>query len=218
MNRNIFSLFLLVTFSDSASRNKGIIFIYMRKIDVMQWDKYWLLTIISEEYWRKLRTFKCKCDCWNICIVKLMSLRWWNTKSCWCYRNDITNQPKTHWMTSTKIYFVYNWIKARCNNIKNKSYPRYWWRWIRCEWTSFEEFYYDMSESYKEWLQLDRIDVNWNYCKENCRWATTKEQSMNKRNTLMYKWMPLIKYCELNWISYNMARARIRRWKDNINF
>jgi hypothetical protein len=35
-----------------------------------------------------------------------------------------------------------------------------------------------------EGMTLERVDVNGDYCKENCVWATSKEQSRNKRNTV----------------------------------
>lgn len=58
-------------------------------------------------------------------------------------------------------------------------------RWLE----SFENFYEDMKEGYSDDLQLDRIEVNWHYCKTNCRWTTPAEQAKNKTNTayLTYK-------------------------------
>mgnify|MGYP001605568036 FL=1 len=79
-------------------------------------------------------------------------------------------------------------MKARCNNPKNHKYPIYGARGIKCLWNKFEDFRDDMYESYLEHVKefgkntsIDRIDVNGHYCKENCRWATAKEQSINVR-------------------------------------
>jgi hypothetical protein len=79
---------------------------------------------------------------------------------------------------------------ARCNNPKNNRYRYYGARGIAvCEdWKSFENFYVDMGDP-PTGLTLDRIDVDGNYCKENCRWVTTVEQANNKNNNhlLTYK-------------------------------
>ena len=91
-----------------------------------------------------------------------------------------------------KFYDLYWGMVARCNRKTNTSYKNYWARGIKCLWGSFEEFKNDMYESYVDHVQkywrkqtsLDRIDVNWNYCKENCRWATKSEQANNTRKSL----------------------------------
>lgn len=60
-------------------------------------------------------------------------------------------------------------------------------------------FYRDMGER-PEGMTLDRIDVNGDYCKENCRWATFKEQANNMRSN--------------TYITFNNITKTISQWAD----
>lgn len=199
---------------------------------MQKWERWGRLVIVWEYEKRSSWIFeKCICDCWNIIWTSRNHLRRWATKSCWCLmketsRRSMIKMTTRHWMYGTRIYSIYTWAKWRCENSKMPNYYLYWWRWIKFLWESFEAFYKDMYQGYenhvkKFWEEnttLDRIDTNWDYCKENCRWATKKEQQNNKRDNhiIMYKWkrFTLQELSEHTWIKREVLYRRIKKGWD----
>jgi hypothetical protein len=90
----------------------------------------------------------------------------------------------THGMSKTRPYRIWRGLRQRCD--APRPYHARWYTGISYDprWKSFKSFWEDMKDGYAENLTLDRIDSAKNYCKENCRWVTMKEQSRNRRDNI----------------------------------
>ena len=95
-----------------------------------------------------------------------------------------------HGGTGTPEFTAWSKAKERCYSKNSQRYHRYGARGIIvCDrWlNSFPNFLEDMGKRPSKKHSLDRIDNNGNYCKENCRWATSKQQGKNRSTTILYK-------------------------------
>ncbi len=121
-----------------------------------------------------------------------------------------------HLKSKSSEYKAWLSLKARCFNQKDKDFDKYGGRGITVcgRWLdSFENFFEDMGLKISPKYSLDRIDVNGNYCKENCRWATYKEQMNNKTTTTIVTYndetAPLSYFAEKYGFGLEQLRQRL---------
>ena len=149
-----------------------------KKLQIKTGDRFGRLTIVEEVDKDKSgnRRFLSRCDCGNEKILYLYSLRTGRSKSCGC--SNISHGRSNH-----RLYQTWSSMKVRCFNPDYKTYDNYGGRGITiCDsWLDIENFINDMYPSYQEGLQLDRIDNDKGYFKENCRWVTKGQNNMNTR-------------------------------------
>lgn len=141
-----------------------------------------------EDYSR--RGFLCRCDCGKVSTVKptfLLSgaIKTCGEKDCPYHKEVLKAMAVTHGGSGTRLYRIYAAMKRRCYKTNDHDYYLYGDRGIKIcdEWLNdFGEFRkWAMENGYRDDLSIDRIDVNGNYCPENCRWADAKTQRANQR-------------------------------------
>jgi hypothetical protein len=124
----------------------------------------------------------CQCDCGKTKITDTGQLNSGYTQSCGCIKKEILQERNyKHGEAHTDFYNVWSSMKQRCNLKRAKAYKDYGGRGINVceEWNDFINFYNDMYPTYKKGLTIERIDVNGNYCKENCTWIKFEDQASN---------------------------------------
>jgi hypothetical protein len=151
--------------------------------------KYGKLLVLKKDinYFGKNSKYICRCNCGKEISCFGFPLKNNNTTSCGCYNKKIITK---HGMYNSPEYRAYTQMKQRCYNKIHKKYKNYGERGIKIcnEWLiSFDNFYQDMGNKPTKKHSIDRINVNGDYEKSNCRWATDYEQRANKQNTVIFE-------------------------------
>lgn len=163
----------------------------------------------------------CLCACGRVKRIRGSHLQQGKILSCGClvYEN-FHGSRKTHGKSKTRIHRIWTAMRKRCYNPTYESFHRYGGRGIAVcrEWDSFEKFYADMGEAYRDGLTLDRVEYNGNYCKENCRWATMKEQNRNRVDnvwvTIGGRRALMRDVCSARGVLFSTVSLRILRGED----
>ncbi len=159
----------------------------------------------------------CRCECGGERTVRGSDLRRARTLSCGCLRRETTVATHTtHGLAHSAEYATWSHMVNRCCNPNDSQYHDYGGRGITIctPWlNSFSAFYDDMGPRPSPDYSIDRIDNNLGYCKENCRWATRKEQNRNSRQNRLLEFDGKI-MCVTEWsaetgISSSALRHRL---------
>ena len=138
----------------------------------------WTVLRVDSGRKNKYIYWTCRCSCGTEKSIAGYSLTRGRSSSCRSCSHG------THRSTHTPEFSTWTGIKSRCLYPSAKGYSNYGGRGITIcdEWKdSFEKFREDMGPRPSPKHSIDRIDVNGNYTKENCRWVTRETQARNTR-------------------------------------
>jgi hypothetical protein len=154
--------------------------------------------------------WRCVCDCGNEFRTTASALRKGRVRSCGCLRSEAVAAKNTiHGLKRRggehPLYSVWRNMIERCENPKCEAYVWYGARGISVSksWRrDFAAFLADVGDRPSKLHSLDRIDMNGNYEPGNIRWATSVEQSNNRRSTRL--------------IQFGGRTMSLKQWADSV--
>lgn len=161
----------------------------------------------------------CKCDCGSSVTVIGADIRSGHTKSCGCFsRERLKVINKTHGLSKTPEYKIFDAMKRRCYKDTCEEYNNYGARGIGiCDrWRySFENFYADMGPRPSKKHSIERGDNNLGYGPENCYWGTGFEQANNTIKNIYFE-LDGVRLSQRQWerrwgIKYGTIYSRLRK-------
>lgn len=193
----------------------------MNKYNDSKWigNKYNMLTVIeaihddAQHAWR----WRVRCDCGNEKIYQPNKVVRGLIVSCGCYRKTrLGPNPPTHRESHTRLHNIWCGMNSRCDP-SHVDAERYGKRGIRVceEWHDYTKFAeWARSHGYEDGLSIERIDVNGNYCPENCTWIPFPKQARNRRTTRWVEYqgktMSLAEAAERAGLPYKQVHFRIK--------
>lgn len=146
-----------------------------------------------------------------------------------CNHDETEKIKKAH----PEFYRCWNHIRARINNPNIAHFDRYGGRGLANDYEYFVDFCDDLFESYLEHVNtyglqnttVERIENNLGYVRGNIRWATWKEQAVNRCTTRKYEIFDILtrtnystnnlkEFCETHGINHKALHMAISRGQD----
>ncbi len=125
------------------------------------------------------------CDCGNEVETDLNWVRFLNITSCGCYKAEMLIKKNTKHSQASRQEKTGAYRSWQAMHQRVKNHPCYVDVDIDESWCGeegFSQFFADMGHR-PEGLTLERINTLGGYSKQNCKWATRKEQSNNTRKS-----------------------------------
>jgi len=196
------------------------------KVKDLTGNKYGRLTVIEQHGFtepnkrgQRHAIWYCRCDCGNY-VERTTDVLKRGKSSCGCRQKEVLRKMSeintTHNMTSNRLYRIYKGMVGRCYYPSTDRYSCYGGRGIKIcnEWLKDRSKFFEwaLKNGYHDNLTIDRIDVDGDYCPENCRWVSKEEQYKNRRQNIMITYNRKT-LCAEDWSKLTGIKAQTIRWR-----